>query len=365
MPVKRGFTSAFYINRIKPTSREQGRFRGGFVILQNFQNILVIKFKSMGDVIFTLPAVNMLRENFPDARITFLTSAENRAIVEQFPSVDEVLVIDRTLFKKPRLKTITSTFGLLRRLRQGKFSLVIDLQHYAETAWLTRWTGAPQRWAWTLKDKFRGRAYTHVRPRQDQLHPVDISLDLLTHCGLKLGTPCNRLRISERGRAEAQQFLKENKLNPGLPIFIFQPFTSAAPKNWPFENYLVIANHWKERGIQIIFSGGNKERDLFAPAQAAGFPICIGAPLSTVTWLINQSTIVVGGDTGLLHLAVALGKRVLMLMARAGTRTPVPYEHPEWVIWPPETNNLPNIKIETVNQAIEKALVPGMSTSHV
>ena len=110
------------------------------------ENILLIRLKSIGDVVLTLPAVNVLRENFPAAKITFLTSQENVALLRGFREVNEVIALDRaTLRCGNPLKVIPEFFGLLRQLRAGKFDLVVDMQSYGETAWLTRLTGAPER----------------------------------------------------------------------------------------------------------------------------------------------------------------------------------------------------------------------------
>ena len=57
-------------------------------------NILLMRLKSMGDVVFTLPAVHLLRDSFPRARITFLVSAENAPLLEGFREVDETLAAE-------------------------------------------------------------------------------------------------------------------------------------------------------------------------------------------------------------------------------------------------------------------------------
>src|SRR5437899_8575754 len=103
--------------------------------MPDIKNILFIKLKSMGDVVFTLPALDLLRHNFPNARITYLTSAENAPIVACFTEVDEVLILDRKIFKQGKVVAMAAkTFDLIRRLRRGRFSLVIDFQCYSETA---------------------------------------------------------------------------------------------------------------------------------------------------------------------------------------------------------------------------------------
>ena len=59
------------------------------------ENILLIRLKSIGDVILTLPAVRMVRDNFPSAKITFLTSAENAVLLRGFREVTEVIALGR------------------------------------------------------------------------------------------------------------------------------------------------------------------------------------------------------------------------------------------------------------------------------
>ena len=81
--------------------------------------VLVTRFKSIGDILFTLPAVHALRENYPDIKITFLTSNEFRPLVGCFRDVDEVLTIDRSMYRRGNILHIArETFSLLRLLRQ-------------------------------------------------------------------------------------------------------------------------------------------------------------------------------------------------------------------------------------------------------
>ena len=77
--------------------------------------------------------------------------------------MDEIITIDRAALKSGNpLKILPEFFGLLRRLRGGKFSLAVDFQGYGETAWLARLSGAPQRWGSVYS---KGRALgLHARP---------------------------------------------------------------------------------------------------------------------------------------------------------------------------------------------------------
>src|SRR5580693_2037604 len=98
------------------------------------ENILLIRLKSIGDVVLTLPAVNAIRDNFPSAKITFLTSKENAGLLRGFREVDEVISVDRAALRGGNpLKVFREFFGLLRQLRAAKFDLAVDLHGIGET----------------------------------------------------------------------------------------------------------------------------------------------------------------------------------------------------------------------------------------
>ncbi len=321
-------------------------------------NILFIKWKSMGDVVFTLPAIGMLRANFPDAKITYFTLVEYEPIAAAFSQVDEVLALDRGIYKRKNFVAMgRTTRELLRRLRRGHFSMVIDSQCYTETAALAWFTRAPQRWGFQLGRRLRRWAYTHSLPRPDDYHPVDANLKLLAQFGLKPVFADNEIRLPAKSREDACAFLAQHGLGAAGKTVFIQPFTSAWHKNWPLENFLAVADDCRSKGVRVIFGGGPKERELLQPAIAAGFPVCAGLPLVTVAGIVNQATLVLGGDTGVLHLAAAMGRHVLMLFKPYGPGSTGPYGHPDWIIPPPEGGRVQDIPIKGVTEAIDRVML--------
>jgi ADP-heptose:LPS heptosyltransferase len=319
-------------------------------------NILLIRLKSIGDILFTLPAVHVVRDNFPGARITYLVSQEHAALMEGFRDVDEVMALDRTRFRRRNPKAlITETVALLRRLRRGKFALAVDFQGYGETALLTWLTRARERWG-VVYQPARGWAYTRRARRARHVHPVEWSLDLVRQCGLKPGPLRNEFVLPETASAEARRVFAAQGLEADRPALFIQPFTSAAKKNWPLENHLALARHWRQHGVQILFGGGPAERAALEPVRQAGFPVSAGAPLLVTAGLMKLCTLIVGGDTGVLHLGVALGKRVLMIMASAAPGTTSPFQHPDWAVTPPGGRALAGIEVGAVVGASARAL---------
>ena len=220
------------------------------------KKILVIRWKSIGDVAFTLPAVNRIRDNFPDARMTFLVSKENAFVVEGFEAVDRIWTVDRAALKEGRyLAGVASFLGLLRQIRRERFDLVVDFQAYGETALMARISGAKERWG-NAKPSLRSRAYTRNYTEGRRIHPASRHLAMLEAFGLQATPVRNDQRLESRFLDEARRHLESQGIRAGTRLVYFQPCTSAVAKNWPMDRYLAVAGWLRERGIASVFGGG-------------------------------------------------------------------------------------------------------------
>lgn len=320
------------------------------------EKILVIRLTAIGDVVLTLPAVSVLRQNFPAARITFLTIKENATLLHGFRDVAETIAIDRAILRGKNLfRSAAELFRLLHRLRNGKFSLVVDLQGNGESAWLARLTGARQRWG-VVHRSGRRWAFTQSADRQPETHAAEMHLELLRQGGLKIENVRNEFALPAEALAAARTFLAARNIFAGEPLLFVQPFTSSPKKNWPLEKYLALARHWQARGWQVVFGGGPDDGPALEPTLAAGFAVSAGVPLLVTGGLMQLSTLIVGGDTGALHLAVAQGKRVVMLMNHNRPGRPHPFRHAEWSLLPPVDRDITTIHLDTVIAMCEQAL---------
>lgn len=298
------------------------------------ENILFIRLKSIGDVVLTLPAVHAVRDQFPGAKLHFLVSKENASIVRGFADIDEIIPMDRSSFRSANpLAVGANLFKLVRTLREKKFSRVIDFQGYGETGWLSWLSGAPERWGQVYQPA-RAWGYTRGVERDMSGHPAEWNLSLLRQCGLKTDPVRNQYVLPSDVVVEADRFFAANKLDGSKPTLFLQPFTSNRIKNWPLEKFLALADHFRSRGMQIVFGGGPSDRPALKPAETAGFVVAAGVPLLVSAALANRSALVLGADTGLLHLAVAMGKPVVMLMQSAAPGKPHPFQHADWALTP-------------------------------
>jgi len=319
------------------------------------ENILLIRLKSIGDILFTLPAVHAVRENFPGAKLQFLVSKEHAPLLRGFSEIDEIIPLDRAVYRSKNPPAMCSSFfALVRRLRRGRFSLAVDFQGYGETAWLSWLSGASERWS-GVHQPVRAWACTRAARPDQNLHPAERNLSLLRQCGLRIGEIRNEFVLPAEALAKAREFFLADKLDETTPALFIQPFTSSPQKNWPLENFLELARHWRSRGVQVLFGGGVADRAALEPARAAGFPVSAGEPLLVSAGLTKLSALTVGGDTGLLHLAAAMGKHVVMLMASNAPGSPHPFQHADWAVTPAAGQTVPEIQINSVIEACARA----------
>ncbi len=317
------------------------------------ENILLIRLKSIGDILFTLPAVHAVRQNFPDAKLHFLVSQEHAPLLRGFADLDGIIPFDRAVFHSGNFPAIAAGVSqMLRRLRARNFSLAVDFQGYGETEFFSWWSGAPERWG-NVYDPARGWTYTQTSLRDAKTHPAAWNLALLRRSGLKIGEIRNEYVLPADALAAARNFFAANALAEENSTLFLQPFTSNPRKNWPLEKFLQVARHFHSRGTQIIFGGGPNDRAALETARAAGFVIAAGNPLPVSAGLMKLSRVVVGADTGLLHLAVAMGRRVVMLINSNAPGASHPFQHADWALTPPAGQAVTEIPAEAVIAACD------------
>jgi ADP-heptose:LPS heptosyltransferase len=180
-------------------------------------------------------------------------------------------------------------------------------------------------------------------------------LNLLRQNGVDTGPVRNDFILHRASLDAATEFFTSHDLRPDRPTLFIQPVTSASHKNWPLACYLEVAQHYKQAGWQLLFGGGPEDRPTLQPAHQAGYPVAAGVPLLVSAGLAQLSTIVLGGDTGLLHLSVALGKRVVMLMRSRQPGNTHPFQHRDWTIGASKEGLMNSIDVALVQQRIDQA----------
>jgi ADP-heptose:LPS heptosyltransferase len=320
------------------------------------KNILLIRWKAIGDVVFTLPALRCIRSNYPDSRITYLTSPEFTSLIKSFAAADEILPVDRARLRRFYNGGLKELSNLMRAIFRTRYDLVVDLQGYGETAWLSWLTRAPERWGLVHRPS-RAWAYTRAVRRDDKAHTVDAYLKCLAECGLETTPVQNVFQLPSEKQIEAEKLFFEFGLKPAQPTIFIQPFTSTPYKDWPLDKWLSLARRLRDLEIQVLFGGGPSDRARLAPATLENFPVAAGTDLLTSCSLAARCAVVIGSDTGLLHLANAAGCRVVLMMHQNAKESP--YGHPDRVLTPRRAGvPVAEIELDTVLAEILCILSP-------
>jgi len=330
-------------------------------MLDNIENILMIRRGAIGDIIFTLPAYYMLKANFPNSKISFLVKDRYSTVLDGFPGLDKVILIkDNVLSSKSVLDLGKMSIDLFQTIKKDNYQLVTDFAGHGEQAFFLWLTGIKHRWGLIKARKpIRQLFYTtsHVRQLQD-VHLIDQHLKLLELGGLKSFPVKNHYVIPQSNLDKAKALFNTWGLSLQKSTVFIQPFTGdgIAGKIWPLERYISLAEYWKSQDIQVVFGGGPAEREQLA-AVATRFPVAAGqADFVTSVGLTSLSSIVVGGDTGLMHAALAAGKRTVMAVGPTNYQLVGPYRHPEWTVRSQTGLSIESISIDQMIEATRTAM---------
>lgn len=279
-------------------------------------NILLIRLRLIGDVVFTTPAVAALRQHFPDASLTYLVEAPAEPVIRHNPHIDRVIVAER-----PRgVRRALYDLSLARQLRQQRFDVVIDFHGGPRSSWLTRATGAPRRIGYDLPA--RAWAYTQRVPWSRALvpprHSVENQWDLLRPLGVAAphsGQPAVEMVVDDEAAAAIERRLCDAAVPGDAPIVVIHVSAGNPFRRWPAEHFAAVAAALArgDRRRRIIITSGPSEHGAadsvtrVAQTQAgdAGSAILrIGEfALTELHALTRRAALYIGGDSGPLHIA--------------------------------------------------------------
>ena len=303
--------------------------------------ILLIRLRLIGDVVFTTPAVAALRQQFPEARITYLVERAAEPVVRHNPNIDEVLVAER-----PRgLRRLAYDLRLARALRAARFDLVIDFHGGPRSAWLTRATGAPRRIGYRLPG--RSWAYTtHLswsRALLPPRHSVENQWDLLGPLGIarpEPGRPGVEMPEDPRAAERVRQRLTAAGIDQRARIVVMHASAGNPFRRWPAEHFARVAADLARRELsrRIIITSGPSESgsaDTIAAAaqQIAGdagerIVRCGEFDLSELRALVARAALFIGGDSGPLHVAATTSVPVVALFGPTLPERSMPWRAP-------------------------------------
>jgi heptosyltransferase I len=313
--------------------------------------LLVVRLGAMGDILHALPAVTALRKAHPEWKIDWaveprwrplLTAEPEDAVLGSVlganrsaarPVVDQIhLVPSKTWGRRPfQGQTLSEIRALRARMRAAEYEAVLDLQGAIRSAVVARLSGCrriigedkpretPARWLFTERVETVGR------------HVIEQDVELASAVAGDLLMPAvPALPVSSEAEEWCDQLDDfKNAIWRGRPVLLIHPGGGWGAKRWPAERYGAVAEEFAMRGGLVLVNAGPGEEALaeavVAAAGANEQVSVVACSLEQLIALTRRVSIVIGGDTGPLHLACALGKPVVGIYGPTDPRRNGPY----------------------------------------
>jgi len=280
-------------------------------VLPTGAHLLLIRLSALGDILFSLEALASLKEERPDIKIDFLVEDRFAELLKGHPHIDTLLIY-------PRRNKLAIPRSLLRLLRH-RYDAILDLHGNLKSAMHVAFARSRHKLGFAAPRAREGaqRFYSQAveLPRQGS-HRAEHGLYLLRALGLE-GVPSRPvLPIFDEPTGEADGAII---LHPGTSAW-------ASFKRWPARNFAELAQRLMARNLRVAISYGPGEEHLADQIQTAapGSKKIDGARigLAQLPSVYARCRLLVGADTGPLHIAAATGTPVVALF---GPKDPASY----------------------------------------
>ena len=273
------------------------------------ERFLIVKTSSMGDVVHAAPLASDLRRHFPGAAIDWLVEESFAPIPRMHRGVDRVVTVAVRRWRRAPLAA--ATWRQIRdakaRLRSVSYDAILDCQGLLKSAWMARWATGP-RWGFDrdgAREPLATLLYTRAVAVPRDQHAIDRNRALgAAACGTTVTiAPVFDLRAPPLAQPELLAATS-------APFAVLLTNASRASKLWPDDRWCAVQRALQDRGLpSLLFAGSAREEEgtrqrLRGMGQAWLAPRC---GIDEVASVLACARAVVGLDTGLTHLAAALG----------------------------------------------------------
>jgi heptosyltransferase I len=285
--------------------------------------LLIVRLGAMGDVIHGLPAATALRAAFPETTLGWLIEERWAELLctlatprtgprsAQRPLVDRVHTVNTRQWRTAPFSAATweRVAASLSDLRAARYEVALDLQGAVRSSLLARWSGAPVIFGSAQpRENLATMFYTRqVIPRGHHVVEQTMSLgEAVAQQGLKI--PKVEL---PRDAAADQEF--DRRLKGTQEFVLLNPGAGWGAKQWPAERYGDVVRQLAAAGLKTLVNFGPGEEGLAGAVETAsgGTAETFTGSLTQLIALTRRGRLFIGGDTGPMHLAAALGVPVV------------------------------------------------------
>jgi heptosyltransferase-1 len=303
------------------------------------EKLLILRLGSMGDILHALPAAAALRRRFPSAlmgwaveqrwsELLCAAGSENAASGStEKPLIDVLHVVNTIAWRKALWseETWREVWASMGPLRAARYAISVDFQGAWKSAGLAVWSGASERIGFDHPRERPAAIFYTRRVVTTSPHVVDQNLELVATLTGQADPAMFPLPCSSAGESWCKRELHAR----GLRDFaLISPGGGWGAKLWPAKNYAEVAAALRRDGLRSLVNFGPGEEDLARAVEQAsgGAASPLRCSLGELIALTRRATIFIGGDSGPMHLAAALGIPVVAIFGPTDPARNGPYE---------------------------------------
>jgi heptosyltransferase-1 len=293
------------------------------------KKILIVLHGSIGDVTRALPLAGLLRRGFPNASLAWSVEPAAAPLLETNPFIDEIIVFDRRHWWK--------SFGpFLSTIRAKRFDLVLDLQRHLKSGMISRSSGAPLRLGFHRADSKEGNWLfnnLHIVRCGEEISKLDHYLKFAEYLGIPTAPVQWTFSLTAQEQAAADIHLAPV---PGAHAALFVGSRWPSKQWFPKQMAECAGTLQRDFGLSVVLLGAVEDRELARQAMAGAInqmhDLVGRTSLREAIAIIERAKVAVGPDTGLMHIAAALGTPVISLWGATEPRRTGPFGFGELAI---------------------------------
>ncbi|MFC1493630.1 glycosyltransferase family 9 protein, partial [candidate division KSB1 bacterium] len=294
---------------------------------EKLKNFLLVRTDNIGDVILSVPVSREIKRKFPDAEITLLCREHTKILGERYPYIDKVISIENDNGEELSIGKIT---GIIKN--EG-FDCGILIHPTFKLARLLVSCRIPVRvgTGYRFYSLLLNRRH-HEHRKESIKHESEYNLGLLRAINIESGIPELHFEITEEEMQTADKELNEAGIESGRKFCVFHPGSRGSAMDWSLESFAGTADLLIEKhDIEVLITWGKGEDDIPGKLKKAANKDLRSLekvlPLPVLAGILKKAEFTLAPSTGILHLANAVGGKVV------GLYPPVPHMSP--VRWGP------------------------------
>jgi heptosyltransferase I len=284
-------------------------------------SICLLRLSALGDVTHVVPLVRTLREGFPQATLHWVIGKGERRLLEGLEGVEFIEYDKRSGLAGMR--------AVRRELHGRRFDVLLQMQVAARANLLSAFIPARRRIGYDRARSKDGHGlFINERiPDRPGVHVLDALGSFCEPLGLKQ----TRVRWNLPVPGDAREWARAQWPEDGRPSLLISPCSSHVLRNWRAERYAAVADHAASRGWRIVLCGGRSELErttgaaILAAMKQPALDLIGRDTLKQLPALLERGQLLMTPDSGPMHIANAMGTKVLGLHAASNPARSGPY----------------------------------------